>query len=309
MEKENRFKVWMAQIRANFLILAVLLVAIGVAFSYKYQPDNAQFNVLHAILLMFGVVFAHISVNLFNEYSDFKTRIDFNTDRNPFSGGSGMLTGGFTKPKNVLFAAFMTLIFALAIGIYFTIVSHWLLIILIAFGTFAVVFYTNFLAKLLLGELLAGLALGTLVVLGTYIAMTASPQSTINDLLPLNVILVSIPPGILTALLLFLNEFPDAKADKEGGRFHLVIKLGKERSSYLYTFFLFVTFGIIVLLPLINLASFWIYIALLPIPIAVKTSITAIKHGDENKVIIPALGQNVMIVLATDLLLAISILL
>lgn len=309
MEKQNRFKIWMAQIRANFLILAVLLVAIGVAFAYKYQAVDSHFNVLHAILLMFGVVFAHASVNLFNEYSDFKTRIDFNTVRNPFSGGSGMLTEGLTKPKSVFFAAIFTLVVALAIGIYFIIVSHWSLIILIAIGTFTVVFYTNLFAKILLGELFAGLALGTLVVIGTYVAMTASPKIPIENLLHMDVIWVSIPPGILTALLLFLNQFPDAKADKEGGRFHLVIKLGKKKASYLYTFCLFITFGIIVLLPIINMTSYWIYLALLPIPIAVKTSITAIKFGDQNKVIIPALGQNIIIVLATDLLLAVSILL
>jgi 1,4-dihydroxy-2-naphthoate octaprenyltransferase len=48
-------------------------------------------------LLLAGVVLAHISVNLFNEYSDYKTGIDFNTHRSPFSGGSGMIVSGKTK--------------------------------------------------------------------------------------------------------------------------------------------------------------------------------------------------------------------
>ena len=63
----------MAQIRANFLILAAFLVVIGLAFSIKYPADTGEpFNVIHAVMLVIGVVLSHISVNLFNEYSDFK---------------------------------------------------------------------------------------------------------------------------------------------------------------------------------------------------------------------------------------------
>ena len=63
-------------------------MVIGLAFSVKYPQDlGSAFNWLHAIMLVIGVVLSHVSVNLFNEYSDFKTRIDFNTNRTPFSGG------------------------------------------------------------------------------------------------------------------------------------------------------------------------------------------------------------------------------
>ena len=76
-----------------------------------------------------------------------------------------------------------------------------------------------------LGELFAGLSLGTLVVLGTYISMTASPGTPLKQLLPAEVIWISIPPGILTSLLLLINQFPDVEADKKGGRKHLVIRV------------------------------------------------------------------------------------
>ena len=46
------------------------------------------------LLLVIGVVLAHVSVNLFNEISDYKSKIDENTVRTPFSGGSGMLQVG-----------------------------------------------------------------------------------------------------------------------------------------------------------------------------------------------------------------------
>lgn len=308
MEKVSNVKIWMAQIRANFLILAVFLVVIGLAFSLKYPPQSgSSFNVIHAILLIIGVVLTHISVNLFNEYSDFKTKIDFYTKRTPFSGGSGMMTSGKTRPENVRFVGITTLIIAALAGIYFTFVSHWIIAVISLIGGFSVLFYTNFLAKHVLGELFAGLSLGTLVVLGTYISMTALPGTPLKQLLPAEVIWISIPPGILTSLLLFINQFPDVEADKQGGRRHLVIRCGIKRASYIYAFGMFVTFGIIVLMPILGISSPWIYIALLPLPLAVKVSMTAIRHGSDIAKMIPALRNNIMTVLGTDLLLALAV--
>lgn len=302
----TKFQIWMQQFRAPFLLLAVVLVLIGVAYAVKY-PSAQGFNYLYAVLLLIGVISAHASVNLFNEYSDFHTKIDFNTKRNPFSGGSGMLTEGNTTPKAVLTAAITTLIIGLAIGIYFIIVAHPILIVFIALGAFATVFYTNFLAKLLLGEFFAGLTLGTFVVLGTYVAMTATPDLLWNDTIPQEVWLISIPPGILTFLLLFLNEFPDAQADKQGGRFHLVIFLGLKKSAYLYALGILATYTIIIVLPILSISSYWLYIALLTLPIALKATVTAIKSGDNFEQIVPAMGQNVLVVLITDLLIAVSV--
>jgi 1,4-dihydroxy-2-naphthoate octaprenyltransferase len=308
MEKVNAFKIWMAQIRANFLILAVFLVIIGLAFSLKYPAESGiSFNLLHALMLIVGVVLSHISVNLFNEYSDFKTKIDYYTRRTPFSGGSGMITSGKTKPENVRLVGITTLVIAASVGCYFAIVSHWTIILFSLIGGFSVLFYTNFLAKNILGELFAGLSLGTLVVLGTYISMTASPGMPVGQLLPVEVIWVSIPPGILTSLLLLINQFPDAEADKEGGRKHLVIRFGTKKASYIYTSGMFITFGIIVMMPIVNISSFWIYLALIPIPLAVKACLTAIRYGDDLARMIPAIGNNVLTVLGTDLLLAVAV--
>ncbi|KPK87721.1 MAG: hypothetical protein AMS27_01545 [Bacteroides sp. SM23_62_1] len=308
MEKVNTFKIWMAQIRANFIILAVFLVIIGLAFSLKYPPGSGtSLNIFHAFLLVIGVALSHISVNLFNEYSDFKTKIDYYTRRTPFSGGSGMLTTGKTRPENVRQVGITALVIAAAIGCYFAIVSHWIIILFSLIGGFSVLFYTNFLAKNVLGELFAGLSLGTLVVLGTYISMTASPGMPVGQLLPVEVIWISIPPGILTSLLLLINQFPDFEADKEGGRKHLVIRFGIKKASYIYTSGMFITFGIIVLMPIINISSFWIYLALIPLPLAIKACLTAIRHGDDLSRMIPALGNNVLTVLGTDLLLAVAV--
>ncbi len=309
MNKITKTQAWSAQIRANFLVLAILLVAIGLAYTGKY-PGESGFNWLHAVLIALGTISAHISVNLFNEFSDFSTKIDFNTRRTPFSGGSGMLPAGHTRPDHVKALSFITLAFSATIGIYFSIVSHWTILPISIIGAIAIVFYTPILSRFLLGELFAGLALGTLVVIGTYIAMTASPGQALLSLLPREVLLASIPPGILTALLLFLNEFPDARADREGGRKHLVIALGYKTSSILYTVLMVLVFAVIAFIPLMQAGSQWLYLALIPLPLALKASAMAMKFDPDNPdKLIPAMGMNVMVVLGTDLLIALAVVL
>lgn len=305
MNNTNKIQVWLAQTRANFLLLAVFLVAIGLTYAVKY--GSGDFHVWHAILIMLGTISAHVSVNLFNEYSDYKTKIDYNTNQTPFSGGSKMLVTGKTRPRSVYLASLFSLVFAAGIGLYFSIVSHWTVGLVALVGGIAIVYYTPLLSRMLMGEFFAGLALGSLVVLGTYIAMNGTPGMSLAALLPLEVLLISIPPGILTALLLLLNEFPDAEADKAGGRFHLVIKFGKKKAAWIYAAGIAATFGIILMLPILGISSPWVYLALIPLPLAIKASVTAIKEGSNMAKLIPAMGMNVMVVLGTDLLIAVAV--
>ena len=309
MNTKEQLNRWLAEVRAPFLILAVLLVAIGLAFGWKYHPPGTTFNPLYAVLLLIGVVSAHISVNLFNEYSDNRSKIDHHTQRTPFSGGSGILSSGKLSSKSVYIAAIITLLIASAIGIYFAFTVHWIIIFFAAVGAFSILFYTSVLAKIQLGELFAGLALGTFVVLGSYVVMTATPGMALSELFPEDVLLMSIPPGILTALLLLINEFPDLEADKMGGRQHLVIWLGRKKAAYVYISGMIATFGVIIGAALFNIVSPWFMLALLPIPFAYKASMGALKHGNDIPKLIPALGMNVITVLSTDLFIAVAVML
>ena len=97
MPQNSLIKTWAMQVRAPFLLLAVLLVAIGGAVAGTTAfSTSARF-----LLCLIGIVSAHASVNLFNEASDFKTGIDRKTRRTPFSGGSGNLPSRATSARSV----------------------------------------------------------------------------------------------------------------------------------------------------------------------------------------------------------------
>jgi len=297
----------MSQTRANFILLSVLLSLVGLALAWYEHPSVQTLSFIDAFIVMVGAVFAHLAVNLFNEYYDYKTGIDLQTKRTPFSGGSGIVSSGRLSSGSVLRAGIICITIAFIIGIYFSITAHWFLLVFIGVGAFTILFYNTILARIFLGEIFSGLTLGTFLVYGTYVAMTAEPSMQVKYLLPNNVLLAGIFPGIFTFLLLFINEFPDLEADKEGGRRHLVILLGRKKSAYIYTVIILITFIGFILLYAYNLMPYWILFSLILFPYAIKTALIAIRHSDFPQAFINAQKRNTLLVLGADLMLAISI--
>ena len=84
--------------RAPFLMLPVTLVASGAAAS----AYSNGFSWARTGLALVGLLALHIAVNALNEWSDYRTRIDFETERTPFSGGSGTLPAGGLSSRTVL---------------------------------------------------------------------------------------------------------------------------------------------------------------------------------------------------------------
>ncbi len=164
MSEKNLLKLWLGEIRANFLVLAVVLVMIGGAAAFH----DGCFNTGIFVVTVIGAVCAHMSVNLFNEYSDWKTGIDDKTVRTPFSGGSGNLQKGLIKPSQVRSAAWIALACAFLIGLWLVSISGWQVLLLMAAGGIAAVFYTDYLTKWVIGELACGITLGSFVVIGAY---------------------------------------------------------------------------------------------------------------------------------------------
>ena len=115
---------WLLVIRAPFLLLPVVLAFLGTCIAWY----DGAFHLGYALLAFAGLLLAHISVNVLNEYFDFKSGVDFKTQRTPFSGGSGALPEGLISPKQALWLGLGSLLVIVPIGIYFTIVSGWLLL-------------------------------------------------------------------------------------------------------------------------------------------------------------------------------------
>ena len=294
-----KMKAWLLEPRPQFLLLTVALVLLGTVVAW-YQ-ENA-FNLLYFILALIGMLFAHISVNVLNDYQDHKSGIDIDIDqkneRTPFSGGSGILPGGLLKPKSVYIFGIVSLIIAFFIGIFFIWVWGWLLLPIMIIGGISSYFYSTHLSKWMVGEFFAGLNFGPLAILGAYFVQTGTYGW--------EVLIASLAPGILTTILLLLNEFPDARADKIGGRKHLVIILGKKKASKLYCILMLTAYLAILSGVLFGFMPMFALIGLFTVPIAIKAMNVTLTNYDNNPKLVPAQAANVMVVLATQFLLAIG---
>jgi 1,4-dihydroxy-2-naphthoate octaprenyltransferase len=83
--------------------------------------------------------------------------------------------------------------------------------------------------------------------------------------------------------------------------------LGAQKAAYVYTAGVVATFVIILVLPLTGVSSYWLYLCLLPLPFVIKSTTTALQFNNNIERLVPALGANIITVLLTDALLAISI--
>ncbi len=166
------------------------------------------------------------------------------------------------------------------------------------FGAIAIVLYSPVLSKIHgLAEVVAGSGFG-LMGLGTYVTQTG----IING----PAIAIFVPVTILVALLLFLNEFPDTEVDKEAGRRHLVVLLGKKKAAGLYIAGLAATYISIVLAVLVGYSPIPVLISLATIPIAYKAGSIVLKNYDRTVELIPAMGSNVLTILVTILLIGVG---
>jgi 1,4-dihydroxy-2-naphthoate octaprenyltransferase len=280
--------------RAPFLVLPVTLVASGAAAS----AYSNGFNWLRTGLALVGMLALHMAVNALNEWSDYRTRIDFETERTPFSGGSGTLPGGSLSGRTALIFALACAAVGLAIGVWFLEVVGIIILPFVIVGGVCVLFYTDVLARMGLGEMAAGLGLGALPVMGTAVVQ--------DGFLTDAAIAASVPSFFMTFNLLLLNEFPDEEADRRGGRRNLILLFGRRAAALLY-----VLAGVVTPLSIV-VAVGWTILppaalaAALPSLFLLKPVGWALK-SPTDPVPIPALGSNVIWNLATNAVMALAL--
>lgn len=283
--------------RVPFLILTPACIALGVATAHW---TAGRVNVLHAILVLVGAMCAHISVNALNEYVDFRSELDFHTARTPFSGGSGTLPNRPELARQALGLGVVTLVITGLIGLYFVWIRGVGLLPLGLLGLVTIVIYTPWLARVPFLCLIApGLGFGTFMVMGTDFVLSGGYSWT--------AFVASLVPFFLVSDLLLLNQFPDAEPDREVGRKHYPIVIGRRRSSIIYGSFLFLAHVSIVAGVLLGLLPWPSLLGLLTLALVVPTARGAYVHADDMEKLVPYLGYNVIINVATPLLVAIGI--
>ncbi len=290
-------KVIFGPMRLPFLILNPACVLLGAATAVW---SGSELNPYYLILAFVGAVSAHISVNALNEYDDFKSGLDFKTQRTPFSGGSGILPKYPEKAHFALITGLVALSITALIGIYFLYVRGLLLLPLGILGLITIIAYTKWLTGNPFICLIApGLGFGILMVMGTNFVLTGSYSWAS--------FIASLVPFFFVSDLLLLNQFPDVEADKGIGRRNLPIVIGRKASVKVYGLFLAGAYLAVVLGYIFGIFPLESLLVFATIVIAVPTLRGIARYADDIPRLIPYLGRNVIIIILTPVLLAIGL--
>jgi len=288
--------VWFRVIRVRFLLASVIAVSVGLALSWW---QNTSIDIFDTVLTFAGVMALHASVDLLNDFWDFKRGIDTKTPKTKMSGGTGVLPEGLLKPSSVYRAGIAFLIIGTIIGGYFVVTNGIIIAVILGFAILSIYFYSTKIVDSGLGEFFVAVK-GSMIVIGTLFIQ--SGQITIES------ILAGIVVGSLSSLVLFIASFPDHDADKSKGRKTLVIAVGKKKAVNLFWIFPLVSYCAIItgisigLFPLVTLISF------LSVPIMIKSGFGLKKNYDSVDDLVPFMSSTLMFSRITGVLFVASFL-
>jgi len=158
---------WLISTRAAVLIMTFTSAGIAGLLA----AHAGKFDLVRWVLLAIGLVFAHATNNLLNDYTDYNRGVDTNNYFRTQYGPQPLEQGLMSKREHLTYAAVTGLI-ALAAGAYLVAVNGWLALGLLLIGAFFVLFYTYPLKYIGLGELAVLLVWGPLMIGGGYYVIT-----------------------------------------------------------------------------------------------------------------------------------------
>src|SRR3989442_4911116 len=288
-------RTWLRAIRIRYLLASVIAVSNGIALAFW---KNKQIDLSDAILTCVGVICLHASIDLLNDYWDYKRGIDTATRRTKFSGGTGVLPENLLKPGNVYFVGLIFLLIGTLIGMYFVVIRGIVIALLLGFAILAVYFYSTTIVNLGLGEAFVAIK-GTLIVVGSYYVQTWS--------IGVGVVFVGIIMGILSASVLFVNSFPDYQADRSRGRRTLVILLGRQRAVKIFPWIILCTYVLIIAGIFLGYLKIYSLGSLLSVPFAVSAIKRFGKSYQDVDKLVPVMGATVAYSRVTGIVLAVSL--
>lgn len=217
-----------------------------------------------------GFFAIEVAKNASGDIYDYETDIAVAAeDRTDFSGGKRVLVDGLLSRSQTWAIAIAFYALGIGIGIGIVVFREPLAIWPGVIGLLLAWSYNGPPASFAyrgLGELDVAICYGPLICISTYLIQLGD--------VPGDVVLVSIPLGILIAAFLWINEFPDYEADRKVQKRNLIVRLGRYRASRLLPVIQGSAFLIVALLPLVGLPrNIWLGgVALIPATwVAVRT--------------------------------------
>ncbi|WP_054956531.1 prenyltransferase [Paenibacillus dakarensis] len=205
------------------MLIPVILGALG---AYVW---TGEFHPLLFILTLIGAGSAHLFSNMVNDLWDFKNGTDDEAKNSvdAISTNSGFLTNGKWSLRKFEMMTWILFGIAALSGIILSLFSGWWAFVFGGLGGLIAYFYVA--PPIRFGyrgkgysEIAILLSFGVLPVMGAYYVQTSH--------LDIRALLLSLPIGLLTTLILFNHHFLHWQADRQAGKNTLVVVWGEKRA-------------------------------------------------------------------------------
>ncbi|HEU20467.1 MAG TPA: 1,4-dihydroxy-2-naphthoate octaprenyltransferase [Deltaproteobacteria bacterium] len=254
----NVYRNWFLGSRPWSFTMTTISVSVGATLG----AIDGEFSWgLFAITLL-AAVMIHGATNLINDYYDVKNGVD-TLGVSTAQYRPHPLVEGKLNPDQVKIAAYGLIILAVLMGLYLAMTRGWMILLIGIIGVTAGVTYTAppFKYKYsALGEVSVFLMWGPLMVEGAYYVQ--------RQALSLGAFWISIPFGILVALVIFANNIRDIATDRERGIKTLAIRLGQKNGLHFYLLLVTLSYLGILLMSFLGPLNFWSLIVFFSLPVA-----------------------------------------
>ncbi|MFB6469734.1 MAG: prenyltransferase [Vulcanisaeta sp. AZ3] len=216
-----RISEFLGLVRAWSLFMTVAVFVVGVGYAY-FLGLLRGVGVLYALIALIGVLLLHVSVNVLNDYFDFRHGVD--TPGSPTAVyRRHPILSGVVGLRTAVFVGFVALVGGVLLGLYLVfVVGLWVLVFGLI-GVFLVYAYTGppFVLKYrALGEVVVALTWGPLLIGGFFVV------ASLGVLVP-SVFLVSIPPMLVMLAIIYSNNYRDREYDRRAGITTLAMLTGR----------------------------------------------------------------------------------
>jgi 1,4-dihydroxy-2-naphthoate octaprenyltransferase len=238
-----------------------------------------------------GIFAIEVAKNASGEIFDFDSGTDLSVtpeDRSPFSGGKRVLVDGLLTRRDAAVVAAVCYGAGAACGLAIVTLREPKVFWPGVAGMACAYFYHApplSLSYRGLGEAAVAICYGPLICSGTYLVQRGSVAAP--------VIALSAPLGILIAGFLWINEFPDFRADRAAGKRTLVVRLGRRAASSVFAGLIVAASLLLLVEPLFGLPEgVWLgAFGLIPAALAART---LSRNVDRTERIVPAQGQTLL---------------
>jgi 1,4-dihydroxy-2-naphthoate octaprenyltransferase len=286
--------------RPAFLTITLAGCLLGFATAVS---GGVMFDWVRAAVTLLLALLAHAGINVLNDYCDHLNGSDArNTQRiYPFTGGSRFIQNGVLSLNETLAFGALLLVLVVLAGLWLTAVSASGLVYIGAAGLIIGWAYSAPPLKLNsrgAGEICvwAGFAL---IAVGADFVQRGS-----FSLLPLYAVSGY---ALLVTNILYINQFPDCKADATAGKHHWVVRLGPQHARWGYGVIAAAAYAFVLYAIMIGVLPWLALVSLLPAALSARAARDLLRHALTPSQLAPAIQMTIGAATLHGLLLAAAI--